>query len=699
MRTITLELLRHGPAHNQLLSPLTPYLALCENHGAVTVNLPFEHNQMLHRLRSLSYLMGEEPRLFQVRDTAQAMGDLLAKIPGLTADMNRQGGGAANADGIMHLRLVLSASELALLPFELAVSPPGWTGAGQYMLLQPHTPVCITRETRRVSEDFGEWPTNPRVLVVIASPKGYPAVPAGAHLLALRRALEPWVGGSDADDEDKRRERVARHLTVITDASIEAIERACSHERYTHVHILAHGQEFTDVFDTRFGLALHASVDPQGPPDIVTGERLATALRVSSRNEPGKLSRPTVVTLATCNAANVGSVAGIGASVAHALHEAGIPVVIASQFPLSFGGSVRFVEILYDGFLWGEDPRRVLVDLRRCLHAEFPATHDWASLTAYSSLPPGFEDGLADVQIKRTMANINVALGFADEVMGRFSIRLLRHRAEQCGVANVKDSDEENSRLLDMAKPRVNAAKNRLALLLAKYPERSSKIRGYLASTEKREAGIEFQLSRSPKLGEAHQREAQERMMSALGSARMLYWQAYLSNRRAYWAVVQYLSLTLVLKMAGRISALDEVPGQEADSLWHLAEVQSLNDARNAGQAEREWAIANLIELYVIAPMLPSLRERWTHAQLQERLKQRATELGEVAGARAFEVFSTRQQLVRYLEWFCEIAPNLPDDVRLLANEAIGALPLCDGMQWRMDVRGGFQGHGLKMTE
>ena len=40
MHTITLELLRHGPAHNQLLSPLTPYLALCENHGAVTMHVP-----------------------------------------------------------------------------------------------------------------------------------------------------------------------------------------------------------------------------------------------------------------------------------------------------------------------------------------------------------------------------------------------------------------------------------------------------------------------------------------------------------------------------------------------------------------------------------------------------------------------------------------------------------------------------------
>ena len=40
MRTITLELLRHGPTHNQLLSPLTQYLALCQNHSAVTVRVP-----------------------------------------------------------------------------------------------------------------------------------------------------------------------------------------------------------------------------------------------------------------------------------------------------------------------------------------------------------------------------------------------------------------------------------------------------------------------------------------------------------------------------------------------------------------------------------------------------------------------------------------------------------------------------------
>src|SRR5215213_9429394 len=99
MRTITLELLRHGTAHNQLLSPLTPYLALCENHAAVTLHVPFEHNQFLYRLRSLTYKHGDmsrtsrnrdEARTFQLQDTARVLGELLSAIPGLTAESNKE---------------------------------------------------------------------------------------------------------------------------------------------------------------------------------------------------------------------------------------------------------------------------------------------------------------------------------------------------------------------------------------------------------------------------------------------------------------------------------------------------------------------------------------------------------------------------------------------------------------------------------
>jgi len=53
IRDIRLEFLRSGPAHNQLISPLTSYMALCGAEGPVSVHLPFEHAQLLTRLERL----------------------------------------------------------------------------------------------------------------------------------------------------------------------------------------------------------------------------------------------------------------------------------------------------------------------------------------------------------------------------------------------------------------------------------------------------------------------------------------------------------------------------------------------------------------------------------------------------------------------------------------------------------------------
>ena len=68
MRTIRLEILRHGPSHNQLLSPLTEYFALCENHPAVTVRLPFEHAEFLARLRAEHETSAAPGRFFEIPD-------------------------------------------------------------------------------------------------------------------------------------------------------------------------------------------------------------------------------------------------------------------------------------------------------------------------------------------------------------------------------------------------------------------------------------------------------------------------------------------------------------------------------------------------------------------------------------------------------------------------------------------------------
>ena len=656
MRTITLELLRHGPAHNQLLSPLTPYLALCENHGAVTLQIKLEHNQLLHRLRALSYRLGEEARSFQLQDTARLLAELLASIPGLAADLHRCGVLPGEANAPLHLRLVLSASELALLPFELALSPPAWPGAGQPMLLQQQTPMCLTRETRRFAENTLTWPKETRVLMVTASPAGLPPPPDLAHLLALRHQLEAWIGGSA---------KVAQHLTVLANATLADVAAACAAQDFTHVHILAHGGEHTDGYDTRFGLMLHDAANPQGPADIVSGERLGSALRAQRRGggaSGGGASCPTVVTLASCNSGAVGSVAGVGGSIAHALHQAGIPMVIASQFPLSFGGSVRMVETLYEGLLWGEDPRALLVTLRQQLHTQFPETNDWASITAYSSLPADFERQLDAAQIQRAMSAINVTLDTAEALVGRLPKIDLNAPARamapdapsgtptaeaQAAAQAVLDANAA----IDAALGRVQDAKGRLKAVMARRSDQKARVLGLLASTEKREA--EFSHQRGLRSGDAGERAGHaQAMWASLSRASKLYFDCYSVARTPYFTT-QYLSLNLVLQMGGKLPQLGEQPGRATDKLWDLAEVQALHDLQSTDTNERIWALGNLIELYLLAPAIPGVAERpvaWV-----QRASDTARQLLETSADCAFEVFSTRRQISRYVGWYAQI--------------------------------------------
>ena len=665
MRTITLELLRHGPAHNQLLSPLTPYLALCEDHEAVTLQVKLEHRSLLHQLRALSYQLGDETRRHQVQDSARFLAELLAQVPGLAAELNRSASNGPLSQPI-HLRLVLSASELALLPFELALAPPTWPGAGQPLLLQPQQALCITRESRRVAGPALAWPGNTRLLVVLASPVGLPAVPDLAHLVALRACLAPWIASAAERDQ---------HLTVLTDASLLDVQRACARHDYSHVHILAHGGERRDGADTRYGLMLHDPADPSGPADVVSGERLASALRPvrqASRGEasPGAAHCPAVVTLASCNSGAVGGVTGLGASIAHALHQAGIPLVIASQFPLSFGGSVRMVQTLYDGLLWGDDPRAVLVDLRRQLHTEFPDTADWASLTAYASLPADFEAALADSQVQRAMTAINAAM----------------KAFEAAVLSDSGPAPDQASAAVTAAISQLQGAKARLRLpadVTTPTPlERARRLRvlKLQASTAKREAGLsQVQAERSAGAAQARHLAA---MWQKLDQARQLYFDCYHEERTPYFTT-QYLSLEVVRRWAGRPAADQGQPGRDPAQLWDLAEVQALHDARHAVAQERVWAHGTLAELYLLALAIPGVagRERDWLALAVSQARQLAAG---VAGG-TFELLSTRRQFRRYGKWYaglCAQPPAWQGPLLAIAQAVVAELPALDDADW-----------------
>jgi hypothetical protein len=68
VRTVRLELLRPGPPHNQLLSPLTQYLAICGDSGAGVVQLPYEHATFERRLAELRYGGQSDDRLATLRN-------------------------------------------------------------------------------------------------------------------------------------------------------------------------------------------------------------------------------------------------------------------------------------------------------------------------------------------------------------------------------------------------------------------------------------------------------------------------------------------------------------------------------------------------------------------------------------------------------------------------------------------------------
>jgi beta-lactamase superfamily II metal-dependent hydrolase len=418
VRTVRVEFLRAGPAHNQLLSPLTPYLAVCDDAEAGVVQVPFEQNTFERRMRAMRHQdqsdhRGERPadrdRLPSLRELGIAMARLLGSVPrfpgSLAADPNGR-------DTIVRVSLTLTAAELAALPFELAKVPIGPDATTEsWLCVQSKVPVVITRRTRNVSNTRMTWLESPRVLFIAAG-DGHGEVPFEDHLRALTDAVRPFAHGPrfgqkarlqvlpDKDGLNVRR-TFGDLLTVLSNATLDGVVRECRAQRYTHVHILGHGGRDGELGDNTYGLLLH-------PDDgVISGDRLASAL---TGMVDGQLHRPQVVTLATCDSANASDVVNPGASLAHALHQAGIPLVVASQVPLGFQGSVLFAQTFYDGLLWGEHPWVLMHRVRTTLHSRLkPAEHDWASLVVYEALPSDMVDALERAAYQQCRRALDVA--------------------------------------------------------------------------------------------------------------------------------------------------------------------------------------------------------------------------------------------------------------------------------------------------
>ncbi len=388
VRTVTVELLRKGPPHNQLLSPLTEYLGICGDAGAGSVTVPYEQAAFNVLLEDLRYVDSDEedqgPRQRAVRTLGQAVGEVLGSVPGFTGSLSAGSGSGE----LTNLRIVTSAQELSLIPFELAKVPSA-TGrpSNATLALQASTPVCITRRSRSVSTTDATWRSEarPRVLFIVGLDIDEEL--AKLHRDALMDALAPW--DTFRIDDHTYSEHCVVELSPFRDNELPTVQaiREQLQTGFTYVHILAHGAEAEEAEGLTYGVYL-PGVDPDDRTpsadiaDVVTGERFATILSSIDRE-----LWPSVIVAAACDGANQGGVMVPGGSFGHALHELGVPLVVASQFPLTTEGSVTLTRLFYEDVAWGAEPLPVLARVRAVLHSEQALTHDWASIVVYDGLP------------------------------------------------------------------------------------------------------------------------------------------------------------------------------------------------------------------------------------------------------------------------------------------------------------------------
>ncbi|MFZ4699599.1 MAG: CHAT domain-containing protein, partial [Candidatus Methylumidiphilus sp.] len=634
IRTVTVELLRAGPAHNQLLSPLTQYLGICGFSGAGIVTLPHEHATFLRRTNAMHYDGGaDKERQAVLRDLGLDIAKVLGSVPNLPGALTA--GGAAET--LVHLRLTLTASELALLPFELSKVPINANSADEsWLALQTAVPVCITRRSRNVASEGVRLPEVPRILFIASNPDSA-NIPYDEHRKELIEAVKPFlypdefteIAGKVGEVKgklslDDRREQFGNWLTIIKDAGFDEVVAECAAVQYTHIHILAHGDKLPNAEDTAYGLVLRGA---GADPDLVSGERLASAF---ARIVGDKIHRPTLVSLATCDSANPGSVIIPVASLAHALHLAGVPLVVASQFPLSKKGSIEVAKALYPGLLRGKNPWILLHSIRSDLHARFAdSNHDWASLVVYEALPDNLEEQLEEVRYhqgkranKAALVHMERAIPIKESVPGPNDLEIHGRFAQ-----TVKGTFDQ----------------------LPMDGKFSAECLGLRASSHKQLAQAKYQWAKAMSQGSTEYHDCLLQHYDDLEQARIDYQQAarsFLVNEdkplqhiaQLHWVLVQTLSLTAVLGKS--------MPA----GFWETAKLSAEAYLDHSLMEERAWAHGSLAELYLLhlADCTPETRA----AVAQEAIKHIKELVKLVPADDPFPIESTRKQFERYVDWW-----------------------------------------------
>ena len=577
--------------------------------------MPLSQEDFLTRLAELRYHkdISDEVRTAALKELSQVVTKILEP---------------PEFQGPLQIDVLTDAQELWALPLELALARDG-----QPLLVKSEPATVLTR---RVPRDFVErqlnWPARPRILFAYASPKWASDFPVehSKHEAALLSALQPWIEPIPGQPGIfGRKESV---LTTLKEASVEEIAQACRQAEadgspYSHVHLLAHGVKCVDPiysFKSVFGIALRSDNNTATKP-----ADLVQALWPKRPEGWEGAELPVVVTLAVCDGGNAENSIVAAGGMAEELHRAGVPIVVASQLPLTFPGSEILTRTLYAGWMDGQDVRNTLHATRVALYESKEAGHDWVSMVAYVWLPAGYSDYLLDVRLKNQLAALETASKHANYLLDN-------------NITDGAEYDQVTDRLQRRIKRLEDLLEEHKAVDRRRKNEIIQENAGLLGSAYKRLAELLANRANVDPNGPARWREESR---VALTKARDVYQQGFRQNPAHHWTGVQYLALDAVL--TGSISSLAD---------WYACYVAATaqRDNSETSESDRVWALGSVMELCLLGPLNPALAfpvagDAAALTDLSQRVR---AEKNKKIFPNTFPIDSTHRQLTRYASWW-----------------------------------------------
>lgn len=240
-------------------------------------------------------------------------------------------------------------ARLGSLPWELLCHP----NMGDLPLsLSRDTPIVRYVDSPRPM-NLHPFQTPLRVLVVVSSPKGVEEL----DLETERRLIEEtWGGQPDVE------------VHFLEKATMNGLDDELRRQDYHVLHYMGHGD-----FDKGKGIGILLMETESGEPDAVDGQTLGLSL------QDAKSMR--MVFLNACNTANISTVEGKNpyAGVASALVLAGVPSVIAMQFPIADTAAIAFTTNLYPRLVEGYPLDAAVNEARKAIRLADRSSLEWAT--------------------------------------------------------------------------------------------------------------------------------------------------------------------------------------------------------------------------------------------------------------------------------------------------------------------------------